>query len=97
VGPGFHSLVGDMRELNQPASRRTFRWPVFRYVLTISRAHSCNHYTESSETKLLQAAADTLISFDLALQFSRTRFPVRSSVLRSGCGRLVIVADRVWL
>jgi hypothetical protein len=26
VGPGFHSLVGDMRELNQPASRRTFRW-----------------------------------------------------------------------
>jgi hypothetical protein len=27
VRPGFHSLVGDMRELNQPASRRTFRWP----------------------------------------------------------------------
>jgi len=27
VGSGFHSLVGDMRELNQPARRRTFRWP----------------------------------------------------------------------
>jgi hypothetical protein len=62
VGSGFHSLWENMVELNQPASRRTFRWPGAAREMVRTYLNTVPSRSSGTDEHGAQVGLETLIS-----------------------------------